>query len=126
MEPAIIGTFIPIIFFLVAGLIWVSAIYLRSRERQMLIEKGLSPDQIQEYFERKKVFDDRKKNSYILLQIGIICVFFGLGLGFGLMLNDITEKDYWTVLLLFTGTGLGFIVANLISKTLINKEDKKD
>jgi hypothetical protein len=124
MEPAIIGAFIPIIFFLVSGLIWVSAIYLRSRERQMLIEKGLSPDQIQEYFERKKVFDDKKKDSYILLQIGIIFVFFGLGLGFGMMLQDMTDKEYWTALFIFTGTGLGFIIANLTSKRLSKKEDK--
>jgi hypothetical protein len=122
MGPEIIGVFIPIIFFLVAGLIWVSAIYLRSRERQMLIEKGLSADQIKEYFERKSFYDNKKRDSYILMQIGIICVFFGLGLGIGLILQDMTDKDYWIVLFIFTFTGVGFILANLLARRLAKKE----
>jgi hypothetical protein len=122
MAPAIIGAFIPIVFFLVAGLIWVSALYLRSREKQMLIEKGLTPDQIKEYFERKTIYDNKRKDSTILMQIGIICIFFGLGLGIGLILQDITEKDYWIVLFIFTLTGVGFIIANLLARRLARKE----
>lgn len=123
MGPEVIGALIPIVFFLVAGLIWVSALYLKSREKQMLIEKGLTPDQIKEYFERKSVFDNKKKDSFILMQIGIITVFFGLGLGIGLILEDMTEKGYWIVLFLFTLTGVGFIIANLISRKLIKKDN---
>ena len=123
MAPAIIGAFIPIVFSLVAGLIWVSALYLRSREKQMLIEKGLTPDQIKEYFERKTIFDNKRKDSSILMQIGIITVFFGLGLGLGLILQDLTDKDYWVVLFLFTLTGVGFIIANLVARKLMKKEN---
>ena len=123
MAPAIIGAFIPIVFSLVAGLIWVSALYLRSREKQMLIEKGLTPDQIKEYFERKTIFDNKRKDSSILMQIGIITVFFGLGLGVGLIFQDITDKDYWVVLFLFTLTGIGLIIANLVARKLVKKEN---
>ena len=123
MAPAIIGAFIPIVFSLVAGLIWVSALYLRSREKQMLIEKGLTPDQIKEYFERKTIFDNKRKDSSILMQIGIITVFFGLGLGVGLIFQDITDKDYWVVLFLFTLTGVGLIIANLVARKLVKKEN---
>ena len=123
MAPAVIGALIPIVFFIVAGLIWVSALYLKSREKQMLIEKGLTPDQIKEYFERKSIFDNKKKDSFILMQIGIITVFFGLGLGLGLILQDLTDKDYWVVLFLFTLTGVGFIIANLVARKLMKKEN---
>jgi hypothetical protein len=119
MRPEILGVMIPIIFLLVGGLVAVTAIYLRSRERQMLFEKGLSADQIKEFFQTKK---DAKMESYGLLQFGIICVFFGLGLGIGLMLEDYTSKDYWTVLFIFTFTGGGFILANLIARKLANSK----
>ncbi len=111
MTEGIIGVFIPIIFILVVGLIFVAAIYFRARERQMLIDKGLSADSIKEFFETKK-------DPYRLLKFGIIAVAFGLGLGFGLMLQDYTDKDYWVVLSLFTLTGIGFIGANLIANKL--------
>ncbi|MCX6149133.1 MAG: DUF6249 domain-containing protein [Ignavibacteriales bacterium] len=122
MQVEIIGVFIPIIFLLVSGLIVIAAIYYRSRERQMLIEKGLSAEQIREFFKDKII---AKKDSYILLQVGIISVFFGIGIGIGLMLEDWTSKDYWNVLFIFTFTGAGFIVANLVAKKLSNGNKEK-
>ena len=41
MQEEVVAVFIPIVMFLIIGLIWVTSIYYRSRERQMLIEKGL-------------------------------------------------------------------------------------
>ena len=41
----VVAVFIPIVMFLVIGLIWVTFIYYRSRERQMLIDKGLSAEE---------------------------------------------------------------------------------
>ena len=111
MGPEGIAVFIPIVMFLVIGLILVTYFYLRSRERQMLIDKGLDAQSIKEYFEQKK-------NPYFLLKVGIIAVAFGLGLGIGMMLEDITFKNYWIPLSLFTMTGIGFIIANLTSRKL--------
>jgi len=110
MAP-VIGVFIPIVMFLVIGLILVTYFYLRSRERQMLIDKGLDAQSIKEYFEQKK-------NPYFLLKFGIIAVAFGLGLGIGMMLEDLTLKEYWIPFALFTMTGIGFIIANLVSRKL--------
>jgi hypothetical protein len=39
-----------------------------------------------------------------------------LGLGLGIMLEDYTSKEYWIPLLLFTFTGLGFIVSGLVAR----------
>ena len=114
MAPAIIGTFIPIVLFLVIGLIWVTAYYFRSRERQMLIDKGLDAQSIKDFFEQKH-------DPYTLMKWGIIILAFGIGLGLGLMLQDYTNEDYWIVLFMFTFTGIGFIVANAVTQKLLKK-----
>jgi putative Mn2+ efflux pump MntP len=114
MEPAVIGAFIPIILFFVIGLIWVTSSYFKSRERQMLIDKGLDAQSIKEFFEQKH-------DPYTLMKFGIIILAFGIGLGLGLMLQDYTNEDYWIVLLMFTFTGIGFIVANAVTQKLLKK-----
>ncbi len=112
----VIAVFIPIILFLVIGLVLVTYFYFRSRERQMLIDKGLSADQIKEFF-------DRKKDSFNLLKTGIIIFFFGLGIGFGLMLKDFSGKDYWVPFSLFVLTGIGFVIANLTARKMQKKQE---
>ena len=92
-------------------MIFVTYFYFHSREKQLLIEKGLDANAVKEYFEGKK-------DPYILMKIGIIAIGFGVGLGLGLILQDYTDKDYWVPFSLFTLTGVGFVVANLISKKL--------
>ena len=116
MDENVVAVFIPIVLFLVTGLILVVYFYLRSRERQMLIEKNLDAASIKEFFESKKNSD-----PFRLLKFGVICFFFGLGLGVGLILEDATYKDYWVPLLLFTVTGLGFVVANIVAHKLSNR-----
>ena len=115
MEERVVAVFIPIVFFLVSGLILIVYFYLRSKERQMLIEKNFDADSIKEFFETK-----RSGEPFRLLKFGIICFFFGLGLGLGLILEDSTYKDYWVPLLLFTVTGIGFVVANVVAHKLSN------
>ncbi len=112
---SVVAVFIPIIITLVIGLVLVTYFYFRSRERQMLIDKGLSADQIKEFF-------DKKKDNFTLLKIGVIVIFFGLGLGFGMMLQDATSKEYWIPFSLFVLTGIGFVVANLVSRKMTNEK----
>jgi hypothetical protein len=114
MAEGIIAVFIPIIFFLVTGLILVTFFYLRSKERQQLIEKGMEAQAIKELYAGKK-------DPFALLKFGIIVVAFGLGLGIGLILQDFTMEDYYVPLFLFVMTGLGFIVANLTARKLESK-----
>jgi hypothetical protein len=105
----VVAVFIPMVLFLVIGLILVTYFYLRSRERQMLIDKGLDAQSIKEFFEQKK-------NPFLLLKIGIIVVAFGIGLGVGMILQDMTFKEYWVPFSLFTVTGFGFIIANVAAR----------
>lgn len=113
---------VPIVIFLVIGIINVTAIYYRSKEKQMMIDRGLTTEQIQEFFKRKKY-------PNALMKIGIILFFFGLGLGTGLWLEDmhLNGKDYdnefWIPFMIFTFTGIGFIVANFTHKFSDIKEE---
>jgi uncharacterized membrane protein YbaN (DUF454 family) len=115
MNPGIIGVFIPIIITLVIGVILVVFFYLKSKEKQMLIEKGLSAEEIKKFFEEKR-------DGLGLMKIGIISICFGLGLGFGMMLEDWSGKDYWIPLLLFVGTGIGFVLANYTANKIKSKQ----
>ena len=108
MASEVIAVFIPIIMVLVAGAVTIIYFYLKSKEKQMLIEKGLSTEEIKKFFEEKK-------DGFWLMRIGIISIAFGLGLGFGMFMEDATTKEYWVPLSIFVGTGIGFVVANLFS-----------
>jgi uncharacterized membrane protein len=115
MTEDVVGVFIPIIFFIVTGLVMVTFFYFRSKEKQMLIEKGLSSDEI-------KTFYERKKDPFVLMKIGIISIFFGIGLGIGLMMQENTNQEFWIPFLLFVSTGLGFVLANISGRSLAKKE----
>ncbi|MCU7497306.1 MAG: hypothetical protein HF314_17180 [Ignavibacteria bacterium] len=113
MGPAIVGVFIPIIITVTIGLVLITLAYFKSRERQMLIERGLPPEEIKQFFANKD-----KANPFLLTKIGIIAIFFGIGIGLGMYLQELTNQEFWLVLFLFTLTGLGFIIANLLGRKL--------
>ena len=110
----VVAVFIPIIMTLVVGAVLIIYFYLKSKEKQILIEKGLSTEEIKKFFEQKR-------DGFWLMRIGIISIFFGLGLGFGLMMQDSTIKDFWVPLSLFVGTGIGFVLANVIPDKMKKK-----
>ena len=108
MQEDVVAVFIPIIMTLVIGAVLIIYFYLKSKEKQMLIEKGLSAEEIKKFFEEKR-------DGLWLMKIGIISIFFGSGLGIGMMLQDATTKEYWIPFSLFVGTGIGFVIANVLS-----------
>jgi len=116
MYEEVVAVFIPIILFIVIGIVLVVYFYLKSKEKQMLIEKGLSAEEIKKFFEEKR-------DGLGLMKIGLISIFFGLGLGFGLMLEDATSKDYWVPFSLFVGTGIGFVLANVLTDKMKKKNN---
>ncbi len=110
-----IAVFIPIIMMLVIGLVMVTFFYFKSRERQMLIEKGLSAEDIRQFF-------DRKKDYFVLIKIGIIAIFFGIGLGLGMISgSDESTREIYMPASIFIFTGIGFVAANLIGNKLRQK-----
>lgn len=115
---AIMGPLTGILITLIIGLVVATYFYFRSRERQMMIEKGLAPEQIAELFKSKK-------NPYIWLKLGIITVGAGLGIGFGVMFEDAHMNEGLIPLSIITLTGLGFIAAFFVSR-IFEKEDEKN
>ena len=104
---------VPTVFFLSTGFIIFSFLYFRSNERQWMIEKGLSAEQITELFKAKR-------NPVTWLRIGVVLFIFGICLGIGLMLDRATDNEFWIPLLVISGIGSGFIAAFFIG----NKYDK--
>jgi len=123
MNSEVVAVFIPIISVLVIGIVLVSYYYLRSRERQILIEKGLDAESIKEFFNSRK----SEKSSYNLMKIGIIAVAFGIGLGLGLALGNDRgpQNEFWVPFSIFVFTGVGFIVANIVGNKLDYKDKSK-
>lgn len=106
-----VAVFIPIVMLLIIGLIAVTAIYYRARERQMLIDKGLSAEDMKKFFEQKR-------DPFWLMKVGIICIFFGIGLGIGLMSGGEETREVVAPTSIFIFTGLGFVIANVYGNKL--------
>ena len=121
MTPGFISVFIPIIFLLITGIIIVTLIYYKSREKQMMIEKGLSPEQMSKFLEKKG-----RLSPYTMLKIGIVTIFFGLGLGFGMMVEDYSGANYAVPLFLFTLTGIGFVISFFVVEKLEKQKRKNE
>ena len=115
-----IAVFIPIVLFIVIGLVLLIYFYLRSKERQMFIERGFSPLDMKEYYTKHKT------DGTWLLKSGIICMFFGVGLGLGIMLDTNLHIHDAPPLFIFTFTGAGMIVAHYVSRKQISQAAPSD
>ena len=114
------GLLIPIFLSLVIGIVLVTHLYLRSKEKQLIIEKSLDAESI------KQLYNKRKSSSYNLMKIGIISVAFGLGVGLGIAADESGKAEFLIPLCIFVFTGVGFITANLVGKKLDDKNADKD
>lgn len=122
-----IAVFIPIIFILVTGLVIVTAIYFKSREKQLMIEKGLSAEQI---FELMNAKEKEGRNKFLLLKCGIIIIFLVIGGIIGSMIDRayfyqwktfedgtkyFADDPVYGVWLAFLGLGIGAVAAHFIA-----------
>ncbi len=119
------GDIVGMIFFLVTGLVIVTYIFFRSKEKQMMIEKGLSIEQMMELLRTKR-------DPYLMLKLGIIILFVGLGIGLGFLFqqwtitsnvdkfSDHDVEGEWMGFWVVAMTGLGFITAFLTTRKLKN------
>ncbi len=117
----VIEILIPLILILVIGIILVTYLYLRSKEKQLIIEKGLDTESIKQLYNNKYT----QRSSYNLMKIGIIAVSFGLGIGLGIAAKEGGNKEFLVPLSIFVFTGIGFITANIVGKKFDDKDRKK-
>ncbi|MDH7605785.1 MAG: hypothetical protein QHH13_12860 [Melioribacter sp.] len=118
MGEGLIALFIPIVAIVVTGIVLVTFFYFRSKEKQLMIEKGLSYDQMIELLKSRR-------DAYSLLKAGIIILFFGIGLGTGVLIEGYTGIDEWVPLLIFVMLGLGFVVAFFVARKLGERDKKR-
>jgi Na+/glutamate symporter len=102
----------------VVGCVIATWVYLRSREKQLLINQGVPPEQIAEMWKR-----NTRSNPYLMLKIGVIVAFFG----FALLVGNVVEEWFDTndgvpIFIVFMFLGLGIIAASLIGKRLEERD----
>jgi len=107
----VIAVFIPIVIALVTGLVLISSFFFRSKEKQMMLDKGLTYEQMMELL---KV----KTDHLFTLKAGIIIAFFGIGLGLGFLFENWDCNDGWMAFTIITMIGLGFITAYFVARRM--------
>ena len=87
-----------------------------------LIEKGLTPEEIKEYF---KDAEKKPRNPYSALKWGILLVFLGLGIFAANLLEQIYDfSDGATFGLVILFAGVGFLLYYIIVRSKISSEPK--
>ena len=97
--------FVPMVFFLVVGGIIASFVMTRHKERMTMLDRGLSPEDIKQLYERST----GKSNPYSALKWGIVFLSIGIAVIVGLWLREVTyveEGIYPALITLFAGAGL--------------------
>ena len=107
------GDIVGMVFFLATGIVIVTYIYFRSKEKQMMIEKGLSYEQMVELLRTKR-------DPFLLLKLGVLTLSVGLGLGAGFLFSNWTGYEEWIPFCIVTMTGLGFVGGFLLTRKLKN------
>ena len=116
LAQEIMGPLTGITITLIVGLVIATYFYFRSRERQMMIEKGLTPEQMAELFKSKR-------NPYTWLKLGIIIIGTGLGVGFGVLADNWGMNEGFIPLSIITFIGLGFVAAFFVSRKFEKEDD---
>jgi hypothetical protein len=124
---------IPIIMFLVIGVVLALYFYFRSKDRQLIIEKGMSPEIVNNMFKYKW-------NPYIWLKVGIVVALGSLGVLIGNYLMWAFPNHYWDselnsaipennptmmVFSIFFMIGVGFVAAFFISRKMEREEEDR-
>ena len=102
---------VPTIFFLVVGGIIASFVLTRHKERMTMLDRGLSPEDIKQLYERSA----GRFNPYSSLKWGIVFVSIGLAVVIGMWLREVTyvEEGIYPALIALLG-GAGLIIYYMI------------
>ena len=124
---------VPIIMFLVIGVVLALYFYFRSKDRQLIIEKGMSPEIVNNMFKYRW-------NPYIWLKVGVVVAFGSLGVLLGNYLMWAFPNHYWNeelsraipddnptmmVFSIFFMIGAGFVAAFFISRKMEREEEER-
>ena len=105
----------------IPGVIIFYSIYLKHKERTKLMDMGLTPQEARDYFREQ---EKKPKNPLATLKWGILFAMVGIGLFFGILLEEAGFKDELTGVMVLLFGGLGFIVYYLIAAKKLKKEEQ--
>lgn len=109
-----------ITMFLIIGLISISWIYFRFKERQLMFEKGMNSEEMSSLLKTKT-----KRSPYILVKLGVVTVIFSFGLLVGLLVEYYEGPEALISFPIILSIGAGFIAAFFVGKKLEEKEQEK-
>lgn len=97
---------------------WI--IYSRHRERMRLIEKGLSPEEVKQFFK-----DEKRCDPFRGLKWGIIFIFLGGAIIISNLLYEIFDlEDGYTIGFVILSLGLAFLTYYLIIKNKLKNNNE--
>lgn len=115
--------FVPIIAIIftfgIPGALIFWYLYIKHKERTKLMDMGLSPQEARDYFREQ---EKRPKNPLNTLKWGILLSMVGIGLFFGILLDEAGFKDELTGVMVLLFGGLGFIIYYFIASSKLKKD----
>lgn len=115
--------FIPIIAIIftfgIPGALIFWYLYIKHKERTKLMDMGLTPQEARDYFREK---ERRPKNPLSSLKWGILLSMVGIGLFFGILLDEAGYKDSLSGVMVLLFGGLGFIIYYFVASSKIKKD----
>lgn len=121
---ALVPLFGIIFTFGIPGLIILTYLYIRHRERMRLMEKGLTPEEVKSYFSSAEI-KTKTKSTFGALKWGLLLTFLGLGILLANLLYEMYDIDEGVnvgIIIMFAG--FGFLVYYFIVKNKTIKEEQ--
>lgn len=116
--------FVPVIAIIftfgIPGALIFWALYIKHKERTKLMDMGLSPQEARDYF---RDLDKKAKNPLGSLKWGILFTMVGIGLFFGILLDEAGFKDSLTGVMVLLFGGLGFIIYYFVANSKMKKDN---
>lgn len=117
--------FIPIIAIIftfgIPGALIFWYLYIKHKERTKLMDMGLSPQEARDYFREQ---EKRPKNPLNTLKWGILFTMIGIGLFFGILLDEAGYKDSLSGVMVLLFGGLGFIIYYFVASSKLKKDNQ--
>ena len=114
--PAVAIVFI----FGIPGIIIFWNLHNKHKEKMRLIEKGLSSEEVKEYF---RGFNAKQgPNPYSALKWGILFTMVGLGIFLGIILEAAGFSDSLVPVMILLFAGVGFIIYYSVLNSKLKKE----
>ena len=94
--------------------------------KMQLLEKSISSEDLKELLQGHKKRRYDWSGTSAILQLGMLCLFVGIGIAIGEILYIIFEKDSAYPAAIFASAGIGLIGSYYMHKEERKKQDQKD